>query len=392
MSFFSTLRILVPATLFFMFLSLKSTAQDLSIKGTVKDSSGVGLPAASVLVKNSNRGTSTNKKGEFDIQAGAHDSLLISSIGFADTTIFINGQTSFAVVLRAKPTQLRNVEVNTTVKNSDLPPPTEAVNDQIIANTFADFDRMSSFSSGASVTEGYYQAAPGSPTTPGTKGGWSPSHTVTEGFGALNGLNSGTMLPVMTHKEVTKGSRYLLERSTPGIVVEQGGTLVKDSSYLLNYDKIDGRLLLTQDGQQYLEVDPEKVMAFAFKSNDTSYVFINVPLIDKQRYYILVGIGPRYAIYKSLKTKFVKSTDDNYRSNGLTDIGNNYDEYVDNISYYFVDFKNNAATKFDLKKKSLKDALGAVGPALDKYMNEHKRDDLDDSFLKNLNHYLNGQP
>lgn len=58
-------------------------AQTSSVKGVVTDSEGVPLPGVSVVIKNSNRGISTDFDGNFEIRAEQGDILVFSSLGFA---------------------------------------------------------------------------------------------------------------------------------------------------------------------------------------------------------------------------------------------------------------------------------------------------------------------
>jgi hypothetical protein len=79
----------------------------------------------------------------------------------------------------------------------------------------------------------------------------------------------------------------------------------------------------------------------------------------------------------------------NYISNGLVESGNNYDEYVDKQTYYWVDQKNEKAGIFELKKKSIKEAFASEAAKVDAYFSLHKHEDVDDNFVKKLIIYLN---
>jgi len=145
-------------------------------------------------------------------------------------------------------------------------------------------------------------------------------------------------------------------------------------------------LMIARDAKNYLEVDKEKVIAFALKTDDTSFIFLNVPILSKVNYYLLIANGSKYSAYKSVRAKFVKS---NYTSNGLVETGNNYDEYVDKQIYYWVDQKNEKAGIFELKKKSIKEAFASEAAKVDAYFSLHKHEDVDDNFVKNLIVFLN---
>jgi hypothetical protein len=216
--------------------------------------------------------------------------------------------------------------------------------------------------------------------------GSSISRIQLNGFGALNTLNSGVMLPIVPFKEDTKGSRYLLNRFVTGIIVDRNNQVITDSTKLMNYDKLDGQLMITQDARNYLTVDKDKVVAFAFRTGDSTYIFLNVPVLNNTDYFLLVALGSKYSAYKLIKTKFTAS---NYKSSGLVETGNNYDEYVDQQTYYYVDQKNAKGGSFELKKKSIKEAFQFEKEKTDDFFSMHKNERLNDNFIRNLILYLN---
>ncbi|MEP7259047.1 MAG: TonB-dependent receptor, partial [Flavitalea sp.] len=89
-------------------------AQNLrDIKGVVTDSVGsVGISGVSVMVKGSSRGVTTDAKGKFNIQAGANDVLIFSTIGFSDQEVSINGRNTVNITLIGNSTLLQSVIVN----------------------------------------------------------------------------------------------------------------------------------------------------------------------------------------------------------------------------------------------------------------------------------------
>jgi len=347
-------------------------AQSISVTGKIVDSKGNPVSSASVRIKDSKQGTSSDSNGVFHIKAKPDETLLLSAIGFADTSLAIGGRLEMSIVLRPQPRNLREVVVAGINQNSGLPSPEEATREQIITNTFDSYLRGAEFSNGVYVISSY--------------GAGGPSRVQLTGFGALNTITSGVMLPVIEHKEETRGSRYLLNRFAKGLIVDHQDHVINDPGMLLNYDKIDGQLMIAKDGKNYLEVDKEKVAAFALKTEDSSYVFLNVPILSKENYFLLIANGTKYSAYKSVRTKFVKS---NYTSNGLVETGNNYDEYVDKQTYYWVDQKNEKAGIFELKKKSIKEAFASEAAKVDAYFSLHKHEDVDENFVKNLISYLN---
>jgi hypothetical protein len=369
-------KLIISCLLFVGFTGL-GFAQTVSVRGMVKDPQGNSIPFASIKIKNTNLGTSSDSLGVFHLQLIPKDLIVISAIGFADTTLSLSNMTDVTIMLRPKTKSLNEVIIAGNNQNTGLPSPEESTREEIITNTFENYLRGAEFSSG--IIES-------SQLVPKLRTGTIQVRTTISGFGDLNTINSGEMLPVMEHKEDTKGSRYLLNRFAKGLIVDQHNNFILDSANLLNYDKIDGKLMIAQDGKNYLEVDKEKVVAFAFRTPDSSYVFINVPILSKTSYFLLIANGPKYSVYKSIKTKFVKST---YVSNGLVESGNNYDEYVDNQTYYWIDQKNNRAGILELKKRSIKDVFGMEKQKTEAYFAKHKFDELDDGFLRNFIDYLN---
>ena len=55
------------SVLFSLFLSVSVFAQDLNVSGKVTDGSGSGLPGATVQVKGTNKGTSTDVDGNYKL-------------------------------------------------------------------------------------------------------------------------------------------------------------------------------------------------------------------------------------------------------------------------------------------------------------------------------------
>src|SRR5687767_3695883 len=58
------------------FLSYRALFQDRSISGTIKDEQGGALPGASVLIKGTTIGTSTNAEGKFNLSVPTSAAIL----------------------------------------------------------------------------------------------------------------------------------------------------------------------------------------------------------------------------------------------------------------------------------------------------------------------------
>jgi CarboxypepD_reg-like domain len=360
-----------------LMIMVNQAGAQTTITGTVKDSKGMPVIGASVFPKDSKNGISTDTLGFFSVKTNPGGSLTITAVGFLDTTISINYQRSISVVLLQKADLLKKVviahtEDHNTVSSNNI------TNEQLIANTLEDYASSEQLSGG--VKSYSYNTVSSTPTGERVTG---IGHVITtENMGSVN---YGGMVPVFHQPTETKGTRLLLSNWSQGIVVDQNDTVIRNTSFLFNFDKVTGDLMMTQDQQNYIDIDREKVKSFALKSNDIGVVFTRVPSISKE-YLELLGQGPKYAAFKSIKTKLIKA---NGESNGLTAVGNDFDEYVDTYVYYIIDLKTNAAKQIELKKKSIKDAVDADKDKAEKYFADHKRDDINDIFLKGFINYLN---
>src|SRR5690606_12371398 len=97
----------------FMLFSGLSLAQTTTVNGVVRSEGDMeSIPGASILVKGTTRGTSTNLDGEFSIQASPGDVLSISFIGYSTQEVPITNQTSnIEVILISETSDLQEVVV-----------------------------------------------------------------------------------------------------------------------------------------------------------------------------------------------------------------------------------------------------------------------------------------
>lgn len=83
----------------------------VKIHGVVADANGKPVPGVSILVQGTTRGTSSNEKGEFTIEAEKGEILKFSSIGFQGISVIIKDQQELYVSLHAAPDQIGEVVV-----------------------------------------------------------------------------------------------------------------------------------------------------------------------------------------------------------------------------------------------------------------------------------------
>ncbi len=95
-----------------MLSSIVVHAQDSQISGRITDgNSGEGLPGASIIVKGTNRGTTTDAGGNFKINAAKNATLLISSIGYSNQEVEIGGKSVINLALNVDTKALDEVVV-----------------------------------------------------------------------------------------------------------------------------------------------------------------------------------------------------------------------------------------------------------------------------------------
>lgn len=98
---------------FWLALFTTALSQDLlTVKGKITDESGVVLPGATIVVKNTTNGVSADFDGLFSLEnVPSNGVLLVSYIGYAEEEININGRDYIAVALNPSENQLDEVVV-----------------------------------------------------------------------------------------------------------------------------------------------------------------------------------------------------------------------------------------------------------------------------------------
>lgn len=81
------------------------------LKGTVLDETNKGIPGASIIVKGSTRGVTTDVDGTFQFEVAAADVLQISYLGYETQEIPVGAQTNITVQLKPQVAELETVTV-----------------------------------------------------------------------------------------------------------------------------------------------------------------------------------------------------------------------------------------------------------------------------------------
>jgi len=86
-------------------------SQNIMVKGKVLNASGAPVDGASVTIKGTNNGTTTNSNGDYQISAPSNSTLVITSVNFLDMEVQVNGQTTINVTLQSDNSLLEDVVV-----------------------------------------------------------------------------------------------------------------------------------------------------------------------------------------------------------------------------------------------------------------------------------------
>ncbi|GAB3339001.1 TonB-dependent receptor [Larkinella ripae] len=96
--------------LLWLSVTVCSVAQSV-LRGTVRDDAGQPLPGATIIVRGTTQGTTTDDQGVFSVRTTPADVLEISSIGYQGTTVTVGNRSTVDVLLKKADTMLDEVVV-----------------------------------------------------------------------------------------------------------------------------------------------------------------------------------------------------------------------------------------------------------------------------------------
>ena len=94
-----------------LLMPLSLIAQDITVKGVVKDATGESVIGATVMQKGTSNGAVTDIDGNFTLKVPSNATLTISYVGYATQDIAVNGKTEFSIVLKEDSKSLSEVVV-----------------------------------------------------------------------------------------------------------------------------------------------------------------------------------------------------------------------------------------------------------------------------------------
>src|SRR5215831_13979152 len=105
------LLLVVLVTISFLARSIPVLAQDKTVRGRVTTEAGLPVSGASVIIKGTVTGTTTNANGDFTIAAHKGTVLVISSIGFTEREITVGNESQINVQLLTTAQSINEVVV-----------------------------------------------------------------------------------------------------------------------------------------------------------------------------------------------------------------------------------------------------------------------------------------
>lgn len=201
---------------------------DQLVSGTVTDEAGSALPGVSVLVKGTQRGTTTDTQGSYQISVPGNDAKLVFSyVGYVAQEIVVANRSTVSVILKTDDKSLNEVVVvgYGTVKKSDLTGSVARVGEaNIKATPIASLDRgMQGRAAGVQVVTN--SARPGGTATIRIRGSGSVNASndplyVIDGFptGGLNSINTDDIESIEILKDASATAIYG-SRGSNGVVL-----------------------------------------------------------------------------------------------------------------------------------------------------------------------------
>ncbi len=222
-------KIKLILTAILLVVSVGLSAQNIQVKGIVKDSStGEAVPFASIQIKGTFTGTTTDAKGAYSINAPANGTLVFSFVGYTTQEAAIDGKGIVDVLLVPEAEFLEDVLVvayGTAKKESFTGSAQTVKGDQIEKRPIANITKaLDGMAAGVQTTSGSGQPGAGASVIIRGFGSLNASQTplyVVDGVpydGNLNALNPNDIESMTIIKDASAGALYGA-RGANGVVI-----------------------------------------------------------------------------------------------------------------------------------------------------------------------------
>lgn len=174
-------------------------------------------------------------------------------------------------------------------------------------------------------------------------------------------------------------------------ILKADNSVIANDSFLYNYDKIEHRLLVTNDFRNFYEIDRREFKAVLFFQQDSSLVFKHINFInDKDLFEVIVKDQGKYSLCKVTRTKMVKTV-----VGGVSYFPNGLNPTYEDFPEYFIFFPNKEYKSIYVLKKAPIERIFSLNPDIEKvqdYLNSTGRKIFEERDLIKLIMYLNNLP
>ncbi len=246
-------------------LSLPLSAQDITVSGSVSDDTGELLMGATVLLKGTSKGVSTNFDGEYSLSVPKNGTLVVSYIGYETQEVKVDGRTTINVVLKSDAEMLDEVVAigYGTVKKKDLTGAVSSVSGSELVKVPVATAAQALQGKAAGVNIVSQSGAPGASMNITVRGGASLTQStkplyIVDGFemgDALSNIDMNDIETIDILKDASSTAIYGA-RGSNGIIVittksgSKGKTKV-DYNAFFSWDKLSKKLDILDNALDY---------------------------------------------------------------------------------------------------------------------------------------------
>jgi TonB-linked SusC/RagA family outer membrane protein len=244
--------ILLIGIVAFICLPFCVSAQKKTVTGIVTATDGSPLVGATVLEKGTANGTQTNGNGNFTISVGDNAVLSVSSVGYQDATVSVNGQTQINISLKPSVNTLEQVVVvgYGTQRKIDVTGSVANIKGEVISKQ-SSYNPLSALQGQVAGVQVANSGSPGAPPKltirgVGTVYGNTDPLYVVDGvwYNDVSFLNSSDIESVSVLKDASSESIYGI-RAANGVVLITTKKGRRNGKSVINYNGFAGNQVIT---------------------------------------------------------------------------------------------------------------------------------------------------
>ena len=244
--------ILLIGIVAFICLPFCVSAQKTTVTGSVTATDGSPLVGATVLEQGTPNGTQTNGNGNFTLNVGNNAVLMVSSVGYQDTTVSVNGQSEITVRLKPSVNTLEQVVVvgYGTQRKIDVTGSVANIKGEVISKQ-SSYNPLSALQGQVAGVQVANSGAPGAPPKltirgVGTVYGNTDPLYVVDGvwYNDVSFLNSSDIESISVLKDASSESIYGI-RAANGVVLITTKKGRRNGKSVINYNGFAGNQVVT---------------------------------------------------------------------------------------------------------------------------------------------------